>query len=374
MAGTHAWLMSDEVYGPMVHDGRSAPLPSMHPMLRARTIVAGSFGKLFHATGWKIGWLAAPANVTTELRKVHQYDVFSTGAPIQAGLAAYLPTPEAQEHLTTVGPVYEQKRDRLLRGLEGTALTWTPAEGGYFQVVGVSRYLKPGESDGDLARRWTREHGVATIPMGAFGDSWEPAVRICFAKEDATLDQAIGLLKAIPVEPPQDERTVPTTREDTAQTKALKVLALQDDLVWQDPEANRSHFARVIERELKAKPADLVVLPEMFTSGFAMDPGHVEDLMHRAEEQPRIGCSNWHSAIRPPLSAAWRSEITMGSPATACGLPTPKEVCGITTSCTCSRWLESTTPMRQGSTGLKCLGGVGASSFKFVTTCASQPS
>ena len=96
MTGTEAWLMSDEVYGPMVHDGRSAPLPAMHPMLRARTIVAGSFGKLFHATGWKIGWLAAPANVTTELRKVHQYDVFSTGAPIQAGLAAYLPTPEAQ--------------------------------------------------------------------------------------------------------------------------------------------------------------------------------------------------------------------------------------------------------------------------------------
>ena len=289
MAGTHAWLMSDEVYGPMVHDGRSAPLPSMHPMLRARTIVAGSFGKLFHATGWKIGWLAAPAAVTAELRKVHQYDVFSTGAPIQAGLAAYLPTPEAQEHLTTVGPVYEQKRDRLLRGLEGTALTWTPVEGGYFQVVGVSRYLKPGESDGDLARRWTREHGVATIPMGAFGDAWEPAVRICFAKEDATLDQAIGLLKAIPVEPPLDKRTVPAAREDTAQAKALRVLALQEDLVWQDPEANRSHFARVIERELKAKPADLVVLPEMFTSGFAMDPGHVEDL----DASGRGATANW---------------------------------------------------------------------------------
>ena len=137
MAGTDAWLVSDEVYGPMVHDERPAPLPALHPGLRSRTLVAGSFGKLFHATGWKIGWLAAPESVTRELRKVHQYDVFSTGAPIQAGLVSYLATESAAEHLRTVGPIYEAKRDRLLLGLEGTGLTWTPAEGGYFQVVGV---------------------------------------------------------------------------------------------------------------------------------------------------------------------------------------------------------------------------------------------
>ena len=95
MEGTDAWLVSDEVYGPMVHDGRPAPLPALHRGLRSRTLVAGSFGKLFHATGWKIGWLAAPEAVTRELRKVHQYDVFSTGAPIQAGLVTYLATEEA---------------------------------------------------------------------------------------------------------------------------------------------------------------------------------------------------------------------------------------------------------------------------------------
>ncbi|MDP7435517.1 MAG: hypothetical protein QF427_04725, partial [Flavobacteriales bacterium] len=88
---------------------------------------------------------------------------------IQAGLVTYLATEEAEDHLRAVGPIYEAKRDRLLRGLKGTGLTWTPAEGGYFQVVGVSRYLKPGETDGDLARRWTRDHGIATIPMGACG-------------------------------------------------------------------------------------------------------------------------------------------------------------------------------------------------------------
>ena len=272
MAPTDAWLVSDEVYGPMVHDQHPAPLPSSHPTLRNRTLVAGSFGKLFHATGWKIGWLAAPADVTRELRKVHQYDVFSTGAPIQAGLVTYLQTDEAQDHLANVGPMYQKKRDRLLRGLQGTGLTWTPAEGGYFQVVGVQRYLQPGETDGDLARRWTREHGVATIPMSAFGNAWEPAVRLCFAKEDDTIDRAIELLKAIPLE--QDATPSPAKAQPSApdlDQPVLRVLALQENLVWHDPPANRAHFERAIEVELAKGPADLVVLPEMFTTGFTMD-------------------------------------------------------------------------------------------------------
>ena len=96
MEGTDAWVLSDEVYGPMVHDGREAAVPWRHPKLRDRTLVAGSFGKLFHATGWKIGWMAAPAELTRELRKVHQYDVFSTGAPFQEALARYLVTADAR--------------------------------------------------------------------------------------------------------------------------------------------------------------------------------------------------------------------------------------------------------------------------------------
>ena len=133
--GTDAWVLSDEVYGPMVHDGREAAVPWRHPKLRDRTLVAGSFGKLFHATGWKIGWMAAPAELTRELRKVHQYDVFSTGAPFQEALARYLVTEDAKTHLRELGPIYQAKRDRLLQGLEGTAFTWQPAEGGYFQVL-----------------------------------------------------------------------------------------------------------------------------------------------------------------------------------------------------------------------------------------------
>ncbi|MGB1384654.1 MAG: aminotransferase class I/II-fold pyridoxal phosphate-dependent enzyme, partial [Flavobacteriales bacterium] len=278
LESTDAWLISDEVYGPMVHDGRPAPVPALHPRLRSRTLVAGSFGKLFHATGWKIGWLAAPADATSELRKIHQYDVFSTGAPFQAGLVTYLSSQAAATHLETVGPIYAQKRDRLLAGLEGTALTWEPAEGGYFQVVGVGAYLKPGESDGDLARRWTREHGIATIPMSAFGPSWEPAVRLCFAKEDATIDQAIGLLRAIPVEsgtsPAQPEEVAPSSPPNPK--TQLRVVALQTDLAWQDPDANRSHFEGLISETVQDQVADLIVLPEMFTTGFSMNVDGVE--------------------------------------------------------------------------------------------------
>ena len=167
---------------PMVHDQRPAPRPSSHPKLRHRTLVAGSFGKLFHATGWKIGWLAAPADVTRELRKVHPIRCVLHWRTHPGGTCDVPPNRRSAEPPRQRGAMYQEKRDRLLRGLQGTGLTWTPAEGGYFQVVGVQRYLKPGETDGDLARRWTREHGVATIPMGAFGNAWEPAVRLVFCQ------------------------------------------------------------------------------------------------------------------------------------------------------------------------------------------------
>ena len=308
--GTDAWLLSDEVYGPMVHDGREAPVPWRHPKLRGRTLVAGSFGKLFHCTGWKIGWVAAPAELTAELRKVHQYDVFSTGAPIQAGLVQYLSTPEAREHLETVGPIYEAKRDRLLRGLEGTSFTWTPAEGGYFQVVGVRTYLKPGETDCDLARRWTRENGIATIPMGSFGDSWEPAVRLCFAKEDATLDQAIELLRAIPVErDPATLRQAPEQKAALANLSELRVLAVQADLVWQDPEANRQNLTKLVERELHEHPADLVVLPEMFTTGFAMNPEAADVL----DSNGRSITSAWMLALARQHNVAIAGSVAVQS-------------------------------------------------------------
>ena len=194
--------------------------------------------------------------------------------------------------MATVGPIYAAKRDRLLHGLKGTAFTWTPAEGGYFQVLGVAAYLKPGENDGDLARRWTRDHGIATIPMNAFGGSGEPAVRVCFAKEDDTIDQAVALLRAIPVE----AKTAPANAGPTHQPhhrhnelKSLRVLGLQEDLVWQDGEANRTSLENLIDAELAKAPVDLVVLPEMFTTGFSMSNEHLETL----DEQGLSDTARW---------------------------------------------------------------------------------
>ena len=133
--------------------------------------------------------------MTAELRKVHQYDVFSTGAPLQAALANFLPTSEGKAHLKSLPRMYQRKRDRLLSGLKETAWEWTPAEGGFFQVLDARNLIEG--NDGHWAREWTRTHGVATIPMSAFFSPPTPQLRICFAKENATLDAAIECLRLI---------------------------------------------------------------------------------------------------------------------------------------------------------------------------------
>ena len=126
---------------------------------------------------------------------MHQYDVFSTGAPLQAALANFLPTKEGKDHLDGLPKMYQRKRDRLLAGLKGTSWKWTPAAGGFFQVLDA-RNLIDG-NDGHWAREWTRTHGVATIPMSAFYTPHTPQLRVCFAKENATLDAAIERLRHI---------------------------------------------------------------------------------------------------------------------------------------------------------------------------------
>ena len=201
LSESNCFLLSDEVYGPMNHDGRPFLSAAGHAKLKDRTLVFGSFGKLLHATGWKIGWVAAPEKLTKELRKIHQYDVFSTGAPIQRGLAEYLITDDASKHLRELGPIYEQKRDRLLNGLEGTEFIFSPAEGGYFQILDYSKLDSRG--DIEIAREWTIKHGIATIPISPFRKpgskeaAEEKGLRICFAKGDSTIDEAIKKLRAI---------------------------------------------------------------------------------------------------------------------------------------------------------------------------------
>ena len=195
LEGSDTLVLSDEVYGPMVHDGRKEVSLAACPGLRNRGLAFGSFGKLLQVTGWKIGWAVGPAALTAELRKVHQYDVFSTGAPLQAALAHFLPTKEGVAHLDGLASMYQAKRDRLLAGLAGTPWRFTPAQGGFFQVLDA-RDIVPGD-DGHWARTWTRTHGLATIPLSAFCTPPTPQVRLCFAKEDATLDAAAACLRDI---------------------------------------------------------------------------------------------------------------------------------------------------------------------------------
>lgn len=195
LSGTDTLVLSDEVYGPIVHDGRPETSLAAHPLLKERSLVFGSFGKLLQVTGWKIGWVVGPAALMAELRKVHQYDVFSTGAPLQAALERFLPSAEAEAHLNGLAGLYGRKRDRLLQGIRDTAWRFTPAEGGFFQVLDASRLID--NNDGQWARTWTRTHGLATIPLDAFYAPPRPMVRLCIAKEDATLDAAIGCLRQI---------------------------------------------------------------------------------------------------------------------------------------------------------------------------------
>ena len=194
--GTDALVVSDEVYGPMHHDGREVLSVTHEPRLRKRALVFASFGKILHCTGWKIGCVTAPEALTREIRKVHQYDVFSTGAPFQAGIAAFLTREAGAAHLAELASFYQSKRDRLVDGLKGSRWKVSPAEGGYFQLLGYGAF--DDRDDRTATADWcTRADGLALIPLSPFfpeGGHDSKLVRICFAKNDDTIDRGIERL------------------------------------------------------------------------------------------------------------------------------------------------------------------------------------
>ena len=194
--GTDALVVSDEVYGPMHHDGREVLSVTHEPRLRERALVFASFGKILHCTGWKIGYVTAPEAITREIRKVHQYDVFSTGAPFQAGIATFLNSEAGATHLQELAPFYQSKRDRLVDGLKGSRWHVSPAEGGYFQLLGYGAF--DDRDDRTATSDWcTRAEGLALIPLSPFFPEAgidSKLVRICFAKNDNTIDQGIERL------------------------------------------------------------------------------------------------------------------------------------------------------------------------------------
>ena len=203
LAPTDTILLSDEVYGPLVFDDRPALSAFHEPRLAERTLAAVSLGKLLHCTGWKIGALLGPADLMAEVRKVHQFDVFSTGAPFQRAMATYLNSDDGRAHLAGLAALHAAGRDRLLAGLEGTPWAFRPAEGGFFQLLDATDFATG--SDADLCRSWTVRHGLATIPLSSFlaaPDAAAPVlIRVCFAKRPDTLDAIAARLRAIPLDP-----------------------------------------------------------------------------------------------------------------------------------------------------------------------------
>ena len=188
---TDALLISDEVYEHMVYDGRAHASASSHPELAARAFVVSSFGKTYHVTGWKVGYVAAPAPLTDEFRKVHQFNVFTVNTPVQHALARYMADPQPYLGLSAF---YQHKRDLFRDGLRATRFKLLPSEGSYFQCVDYTAISDRPEAD--FCRWLTTEIGVAAIPLAPFyADGFEQRiVRFCFAKKDATLQQALERL------------------------------------------------------------------------------------------------------------------------------------------------------------------------------------
>jgi methionine aminotransferase len=195
LAPTDVLLISDEVYEHMVFDGAQHQSAARFPGLAARAFIVSSFGKTYHVTGWKIGYVAAPAPLTVEFRKVHQFNVFTVNTPMQHALASYMSSPQPYLELPAF---YQRKRDLFRAGLANTKFKVLPSTGSYFQCVDISS-LGVAERelpDGDFCQWLTREIGVAAIPLSAFyGDGFDQrVVRFCFAKKDETLNSALGRL------------------------------------------------------------------------------------------------------------------------------------------------------------------------------------
>ena len=191
LAPTNVVLISDEVYEHMVY----APLQHWSAAhfdgLAARAFIVSSFGKTYHVTGWKVGTVAAPASLTTEFRKVHQFNVFTVNTPVQHALAAYMGNPAPYLDLPAF---YQRKRDLFRAGLAGTRFRLLPSEGSYFQVVDYSAISDL--DDVQFCQWLTTEHKVAAIPLSVFYQSPPNAriIRFCFAKQDSTLQAAAELL------------------------------------------------------------------------------------------------------------------------------------------------------------------------------------
>jgi methionine aminotransferase len=190
---SNAFLLSDEVYEHIVFDGSQHQSLLRHDELWQRSLIISSFGKTIHATGWKVGYCLAPPLLTEEFRRIHQFTTFAVITPIQYALAEFIVSnPQSMESLAEF---YERKRDFFCQLFADSRFRFAPARSTFFQILDYSEISN--DADVDIARRWTRDVGVASIPLSVFceRDFTGQRLRFCFAKDDQTLTAAAEKLR-----------------------------------------------------------------------------------------------------------------------------------------------------------------------------------
>jgi methionine aminotransferase len=191
---TNILLISDEVYEHMVFDDKRHHSVASHQELAQRSFIISSFGKTYHVTGWKVGYVLAPKLMTTEFRKVHQFNVFTVNTPMQVGIAHFM---RDHTHHLNLSSFYQEKRDYFRNALSDSQFKLLPSDGTYFQCVDYSAISDLSELD--FATWLTKEIGVAAIPVSAFyrEQVQNKLVRFCFAKQASTLASALQRLQGI---------------------------------------------------------------------------------------------------------------------------------------------------------------------------------
>jgi methionine aminotransferase len=187
-------VLSDEVYEHIIFDGVEHQSVARYPKLAERSIIVSSFGKTFHTTGWKMGYVLAPSNLTTEFRKVHQFMCFSANTPVQYAIADYLDDKDAYLQLSAF---YQEKRDYFQQLIKGSKFKLMPCLGSYFQLLDYSKITK--EKDTEYAIRLTKEYKIASVPTSVFyhKNIDHHVLRFCFAKQKETLEKAAEKLHRI---------------------------------------------------------------------------------------------------------------------------------------------------------------------------------
>lgn len=190
--GTSIFVLSDEVYEHLIYDGQIHQSVLRYPALRERSFVCFSFGKTYHCTGWKLGYCIAPASMSNEFRKVHQFNSFSCDTPKQVALAEYMLDTNAY---LTLGAAVQQKRDYFCKLMQPTPFEYIPSSGSYFACFRYGHFSQ--EPDREMAIRLTKEYGVATVPVSVFyqDNTDHRVLRFCFAKKESTLEEAVKRLQ-----------------------------------------------------------------------------------------------------------------------------------------------------------------------------------